>query len=425
MPDSGTWRAVLSLVLSLAAVACGIPSDDARESPESDVGEHGTQAGGGAEREMNFQAITGGLLARMDLQPGERVLLVGEAGGRWDPLLGLLVSGIEAAGAVHVGAVDVWGRALPAVARSEDTLRLEGGTGESWVEALLEVDVGVMLPGAVPVSDAPADIYRAFQEVLRQRQGRSRAVHFHWAGATSPDMAELEVDANVDRVYTDALLGTDYPSLARTLVEFEEAMRRAAVRVTTPAGTDLQFQVQSEPVTRQDGDASRERALAARNLIDLEVELPAGAVRILPVLETVEGSIVFPPARWGGVQAEGVTLRFREGRVVGVSAEAGLEGVEAELDAAGDAGRTFRELAVGFNPLLAVPEGESWIPYYGYGAGVVRLSLGDNTELGGTVTGGYVRWNFFTDATVTVGGDAWVRDGRLVQRSGASNSDHE
>lgn len=83
---------------------------------------------------------------------------------------------------------------------------------------------------------------------------------------------------------------------------------------------------------------------------------------------------------------------------------------------AADAARSFREFALGFNPLLAIPTvGEPWIPYYGYGAGVVRLSLGDNTELGGKVGGGYVRWNFFTDATVTVGGEVWVRDGRLVR----------
>ncbi len=55
---------------------------------------------------------------------------------------------------------------------------------------------------------------------------------------------------------------------------------------------------------------------------------------------------------------------------------------------AGTAGRAFREFALGFNPLLAVPEREPWIPYYGYGAGVVRLSLGDNSELGGAVTAG-------------------------------------
>jgi len=45
---------------------------------------------------------------------------------------------------------------------------------------------------------------------------------------------------------------------------------------------------------------------------------------------------------------------------------------------------------------------------------VVRLSLGDNTELGGKVTSGRSRWNFFTDATVVAGGEPWVRDGRLV-----------
>ena len=49
-------------------------------------------------------------------------------------------------------------------------------------------------------------------------------------------------------------------------------------------------------------------------------------------------------------------------------------------------GRSFREFALGMNPLLAMPERTPWIPYYGYGAGVVRLSFGDNSELGGTVT---------------------------------------
>jgi hypothetical protein len=78
------------------------------------------------------------------------------------------------------------------------------------------------------------------------------------------------------------------------------------------------------------------------------------------------------------------------------------------------AGTAFREFALGLNPLLAVPERNPWIPYYGYGAGVVRLSLGDNSELGGKVTGGYVRWNFFTDLTVTVGSTTWVRAGKLV-----------
>ena len=84
------------------------------------------------------------------------------------------------------------------------------------------------------------------------------------------------------------------------------------------------------------------------------------------------------------------------------------------MDRAGAAGRAFREFALGLNPLLAVPDRSPWIPYYGYGSGVVRLSLGDNTELGGKTSGGYVRWNFFTDLTVTIGSTTWVRNGKLV-----------
>src|SRR5438477_526784 len=78
---------------------------------------------------------------------------------------------------------------------------------------------------------------------------------------------------------------------------------------------------------------------------------------------------------------------------------------------------TDLRIGVGFNPLLAVPDRQPWIPYYGYGAGVVRLSLGDNAELGGAVRGGYVRWNFFTDLTITVGGATWVREGKLEIRN--------
>jgi hypothetical protein len=153
-------------------------------------------------------------------------------------------------------------------------------------------------------------------------------------------------------------------------------------------------------------------------LVDHEIELPAGVVRIAPLEDSVEGVIAFPPSQWDGRPVEGLRLRFARGRVVDITAARGKEAVEAEMERAGDAGRAFREIGLGFNPLLAVPDVTPWIPYYGYGAGVVRLSLGDNTELGGAVAApagrpAYVRWNFFTDLTVTVGARTWVRNGKL------------
>jgi hypothetical protein len=42
------------------------------------------------------------------------------------------------------------------------------------------------------------------------------------------------------------------------------------------------------------------------------------------------------------------------------------------------------------------------------------MSLGDNSELGGSVRGGGIRWLFFPDATVVAGRRSLVDRGRLV-----------
>jgi hypothetical protein len=347
------------------------------------------------------------LLDRLDLQPGERVLLVA-APGRFDPLIPLVREGVAAAGAEDLGAWAVEG-APPGGWDTDFTRGLRGLEGEALVEAVAGVDAGIMLPGA----GTEHAVYAALQDVLRA--GGGRTVHFHWEGAYELDGTPAEMTPQRDAFYQDVLVRTDYAALAAAQERFAQAMSGATVRVTTPAGTDVSFRIDDRPVTRQDGEASAARAALAQNLIDREVELPAGAIRVAPVEQTVQGRIVFPPSVWGGARVEGLTLAFTDGVATEVQATSGLNAALSEIDAAAPAGRAFREFALGFNPLLAIPADDPWIPCYGYGAGVVRLSLGDNTELGGEVGGGYVRWNFFTDATVTVDGDTWVEGGRLVR----------
>ena len=213
------------------------------------------------------------------------------------------------------------------------------------------------------------------------------------------------------RAARDRLPGAD--RAARTAVRRRRCSGDAIVHITSPGGTDLRFRAGDRPVNLQDGDASQARA-AQRRRADRQGDRVAGgcgphrADRGLGRRrDRVSAVAVGRPAR------RGLKLRFAKGRVVDVTATSGKEAAEAEIRRAGDAGRTRSASSrSAFNPLLAVPERAPWIPYYGYGAGVVRLSLGDNTELGGTVTGGYVRWNFFTDLTVTVGSTTWVRAGR-------------
>jgi aminopeptidase len=389
------WTRPFLMALLLGSTAC----------PGSDSAENGANPAVGG---LDHDRIAEVLLARLDLQPGERVLLVGLP-GRFDPLVPRLREGFTAAGAVELGAWSVEGEA-PADWRSDFTDGLVGLTDDDLVYALSAVDAAVMLPGATTTHP----VYAAMQEVLRS--GHGRTVHFHWSGAYRLDGSTRPIEPEVDAFYERALAETDYAALAQAQRAFEDAMRDATVRVTTPAGTDISLRIGERPVTKQDGDASAARAAHARNLIDREVELPAGAVRVAPIEESVSGRIVFPVSIWGSTRTEDLELVFERGKVVSSSASTGGTAAAIEMEGAGEAGKSFREFALGLNPEVAVPtEGDPWIPYYGYGAGVVRLSLGDNTELGGEVSGGYVRWNFFTDATVAIDGEVWVKDGRLVR----------
>jgi leucyl aminopeptidase (aminopeptidase T) len=202
-------------------------------------------------------------------------------------------------------------------------------------------------------------------------------------------------------------------TLRHRLTRASELLRGGEIRVATLAGTDLRFRIGNRPICLQDGNAAQSSVSEKPLRVDKEIELPAGVLRVAPLEETVSGTMVVPMLRVGDDTARMVQLDFVAGRVTDVRAEAGAEAVRALL-AKSPALARFRELGIGFNPALAVPPTQAAIPYAGYGAGMVRLSLGDNTELGGRVSGGDVRWLFFPDATVTAGPAILVAGGRLA-----------
>ena len=103
-------------------------------------------------------------------------------------------------------------------------------------------------------------------------------------------------------------------------------MRRGEVRVTNDAGTDIRFRIGERPVNYQDGNASAERTERGVVPIDREIEIPAGAIRVAPLEESVNGTIAFPPSQWSGRAVSGLLLTFESGTVVDVSAAAGRRG---------------------------------------------------------------------------------------------------
>jgi len=348
------------------------------------------KGGGRAEDELPFDRMAAHIVRALRPGRGERAIL------RHDPkLMAGLLTEVER----QMQAADVIVQSLPY------------GPAESFEARLANTDIYVWLPASREASgQTPGDQAAALVRWLDSGQGRQ--IHFHWAdGTRDEDSVNGDHGPEYDRVYLDAL-EVDYAALDRRMDEAIAKLRSGEVRVTTQEGTDLRFRLGDRPVCKQNGDASRERMKSARVRIDREIELPAGAIRVAPIEESVKGRIAIPRLDLGGVSVRRIELRVDKGQLKSIDAGLGQEAIRRTISA-NPALRHFREFALGMNPKLIKPDGLRWIPYYGYGAGVVRLSLGDNEELGGAVRGGAVRWFFFPSTTVKVGETTLVKEGVL------------
>jgi aminopeptidase len=358
---------------------------------------------------MNYDAMARRIVDALQLQPGERVLLRHDP-GYFTEIVAPLRRLIRKQGAIDLGAMEYV--EIAALDPSPSSAGAQAA-GEAFSTLLAAVDVYIWLPVRFELRTTPPAEAAALARWLDQG-GAHREVHFHWSqGSVLADGLAGEHSAALDRLYEQAL-DVDYKAIAAEQDRAIVLLRSGVVRVRTPAGTDLSFRIGARPFNKQEGDASPGRMREARVRVDREIELPCGVLRVAPLEETVRGRLVIPQARLQGKLARNIQFAIEHGRITSVVAAENQDAVEAELRAGGEAARRFREFALGFNPRLQPLAGSEVLPYFGYGAGVVRMSLGDNEELGGEVRGGYHRWFFFPDTTVEVDGKTLVRDGSLL-----------
>ena len=383
-------------------------------------------AGALPQQTMQWQALAEQIVRQLQLEPGEKVISLRQP-GMFDQLVPHLRYAVMQAGGIDLGVIEVLDEPMPED-WDEDTLKKGiAASRDAYVEMLRDVDAAIMLPGANPAQPA----YAAMQILLFREGGPRRTIHFHWTDPYSSSGNEFGLMGVtvlpghapppmqvINRVYQRAVLQTDLPALAAHQARFAAALKAASeVRVTTPAGTDLRFSAGDRSVIEQNGDASARRMRADAPFLVREVEIPAGVVRVAPPEDTVNGVVVYPASAWQNHGVVNARLKFEAGRITDIDADQGAEYVRQELLAAPEESRQFREFGLGFNPLLAIPaDAPSWIPYFGYGAGIVRLGVGDNLELGGAVRGRYFRWrDLLIDATVALDGVIWVENGQLVK----------
>jgi leucyl aminopeptidase (aminopeptidase T) len=270
-----------------------------------------------------------------------------------------------------------------------------------------QADIFLWLPYRYGTGSEPGD-WRELEHLVEGTN--ARGLHFHWIQGAG-QMTQSDVDA-FSRIYESAL-DIDYAALSAHQDRAMQAMKGHELQITTPLGTDLRIQVRPDSwFHKGDGRMDRARAQQARAVRDREMELPAGALRFVPDVDTAEGRLVVP--EWGGGQT--VAFIFNHGRIASVTAKSGQQAVDAAwARATGDKDRVG-ELVLGMNPKLPHFGPGGRVAYYGYGAGMLRIALGDNWESGGANRSSLEAWFYLSDATINAGAAQIVKDGVLVQR---------
>jgi leucyl aminopeptidase (aminopeptidase T) len=353
----------------------------------------------------------------LQMQPGERVIV--HADPTFFPELTEQVRiEINRAGAIELCTMMLDSPGLDLVRqrlRRREDPALKEQEDRALAELFALADVYIWLPNDWAEHSAQTE------DIIRNGWP-GRSVHFHWASGWWPPARDPALFAKLSAMYQDALF-IDYAALAAHQERIVEALQDSTVEVTTPRGTDLRFTLAGAHFHRNNGDASKRfvdahsRPGSAR---DREEELPAGGIRTVD-LRNAEGRLVVPnetyPA-WTGPYAGTLTFELSNDRITAIASEFHDEHTQAmwALET-GDKDR-IGEFIIGTNPKLTLLPGYDdvrAVPYFGFGAGVVRFSMGNNLESGGTNDTSFLHnWCFLTDATVKANGTLIIENGDLV-----------
>ena len=189
-------------------------------------------------------------------------------------------------------------------------------------------------------SDVPSERIQMYSKIFRPvqdyRVNKTRWVVLRWPTPSMAQAAGMSTEA-FENLYFDVCT-MDYAKMGRAMLPLEKRMKRTdKVRLKAP-GTDISFSIKGIGAKMCKGD---------RNI-------PDGEVFSCPVKNSVNGVIQFnTPTLYSGTKFENVRLEFKDGKVVGATAN-NTKRLNEILDTDPGA-RYIGEFSLGFNPFILSP----------------------------------------------------------------------
>jgi leucyl aminopeptidase (aminopeptidase T) len=242
-------------------------------------------------------------------------------------------------------------------------------------------------PVAAALREADAFLAPTTKSISHTR-ARSRATEAGARGATLPGITEAVFTVGLD---------ADYEAIAAVCERMLDRVAGAdELRVTSPQGTDITFELGDRPWQEDTGIVHEPGAFS---------NLPAGEVFISP--ESADGTyVVDGTIRPHGLLDDGHTVEIdvEDGYLTDISDDAVRADVEAAAEEAGDAAYNLAEFGIGTN--LGVTDLVGSVLLDEKAAGTVHVAFGDDAGIGGDVEAPIHMDGILREPTVFVDGEA-------------------
>jgi len=340
----------------------------------------------------------------LDLQPGETIML----DIRGQDTLELAKEIIKQA--THMGGVPFWYYNDPSLARPWLQGASEGqfqAFGQLHLKLMKECDAWLCLHGPdnpFELADVEGEQLNLYQRLyvepvqLQERVKNTKWCILNYPTNSMAQLAETSKEAFEDFYYDVCCL--DYARMSKAMDPLVQLMEHTdKVRIVSP-GTDLTFSIKGIPAVKCDGKEN----------------IPDGEVFTAPVRDSINGHITFNiPALTRGFVFNDIRFEFRDGKVMDVSCQAGIDKLNEILDT-DEGARYVGEFALGVNPFITRPMKDALFDEKI--AGSLHLAVGNCYDEAPNGNQSAIHGDIVQVQTKEYGGGEIYFDGELIRKDG-------
>lgn len=338
----------------------------------------------------------------LDIQSGERILIEGTLGSK--PLILALIQAAEQRGAMpFVRITDEEIQRALLQNSNEDRVSMS----IKWdMEMFKDVDANVFIAEYENDAEFSGIDSETMQMRSRVRKplidmiiGTKKWVLLNWPTKGLAQKSRMAYQPFYDFVIDSCIL--DYSALAKAMQPLSELMRKTDKVHIKGEGTDLTFSIKG---------IDNEICSGLRNL-------PDGEIYTAPVRDSVNGMITYnTPCPYHGQVYHGVSLTFKDGKVIKATADDNTDKLNAIFDT-DEGARYVGEFALGVNPMITRPFGnilfdEKIMGSFHFTPGSAYEDTADNGNRSG------IHWDMVCIQTPEYGGGEIWFDDVLIRKDG-------